>query len=238
MNVRGPLGYQRTLLLDRVLEGMAQDLLAHDDRLRGFTVQVRFDGGVAHLDGELSTLEELQLLRELLLRHVPVFAVWDRVRVAGRKPIILDLGCGDTKQYPDNVGVDRRPGKAVNVLADLRRGLPFQDESVDQVFAVHVLEHLPDYIALLDEVHRVLRPGGVLHVMAPDWTHVNSVADPTHLRLFDVQTFKYLCSPQHTERCWYPLIVSSDGASVFADLVPVKAGQAAADALRMARFFD
>jgi SAM-dependent methyltransferase len=126
----------------------------------------------------------------------------------------------------------------VDVVADLVDGVPLEDESVDQVFAVHVLEHLPDYLPLLAECHRILRPGGVLHVLAPWWRHVNAVADPTHVRLVDVQTFKHLCRPDRVERCWYPLMVTRDDSTVFADLMPVKAGLRPADERRMARFFD
>jgi SAM-dependent methyltransferase len=234
----GPAGSHRRALADRVLAAVAGELLKHDDRVSGLDVDVRFDGGVAHLTGAVARADDLTCLRELLGRLAGVHGVWDRVRVDGRVPRILDLGCGATKQYPESAGIDRLPAAGVDVVADLARGLPVADSSADRVFAVHILEHLLDYVSVLDECHRVLRPGGVLHVMSPDWRHVNAVADPTHLRLFDMQTFKHVCVPRAGVRCWYPLLVSSDGASVFADLVPVKDGDEPADEARLARFFD
>jgi SAM-dependent methyltransferase len=212
-------------------------LLEHDPRTRELDVRVRFDQGVAHLTGEVARLDELRLVRRLLGTLHGVQAVWDRVRVAGREPVVLDLGCGDTVQYDTNIGVDRRPSKAVTVVADLRYPLPFEDESADALFTVHVLEHLPDYLPLVAECHRVLRPGGVLHVMAPWWQHVNAVADPTHVRLFDVQTVKGICAGAAGYPRWYPLHVSCDGATVLADLAPVKGDQPPADDVVMARFF-
>ncbi len=227
----------RLAAIDRHLDSTVRDLLDHDHRTAGLPVDVRFDQGVAHLAGELDSHENLMLIRRLIGRVAGVHAVWDRVRVAGREPCVLDLGCGDTTQYDTNIGVDCRPAKGVSVVADLRYGLPFTDSSVDQIFTVHVLEHLLDYLPLLDECHRVLRPHGVLHLMAPWWRHVNAVADPTHLRLFDVQTVKSVCNRSDGSPRWQPLHVSCDGASVLADLAPVNGDRREVDDHAMARFF-
>ncbi len=229
---------RRRELIDRDLEEAAADLLDHDPRLRPLDVMVRFDGGVAHVDGRVAAAADLALLRELLGRQAGVLAVWDRVRVGDAEPRVIDLGCGDVKQHPENLGFDVWPGPSVDVVSDLADGVPLADESVDQVFAVHVLEHLADYLPLLRECHRVLRPGGVLHVLAPWWRHVNAVADPTHVRLIDVQTFKYLCRPREPGPAWYPLLVSRDESTVFADLVPVKPPVEPPGERRLARFFD
>ena len=53
---------------------------------------------------------------------------------------------------------------------DLGRRLALPDRSVDFVFGEHVIEHLPERRAerLLGELHRVLRPGGVLRLTTPD----------------------------------------------------------------------
>ncbi len=228
---------RRFAAIDRHLDSAVQDLLEHDRRTAGLDIGVRFDQGVAHLTGELAGYDELTLVRELVGRLAGVHAVWDRVRVAGHDPVILDLGCGDTTQYGTNVGVDCRNAKAVGVIADLRSGLPFADDSADQIFTVHVLEHLPDYLPLLDECHRVLRPHGVLHLMAPWWRHVNAVADPTHVRMFDVQTVKGICARLDGAPRWQPLHASCDGASVLADLAPLKGDRREVDDLAMGRFF-
>lgn len=53
---------------------------------------------------------------------------------------------------------------------DLRKGIPFPDESADVVYHSHVLEHIdreavPGFLA---EIHRVLKPGGVHRIVVPD----------------------------------------------------------------------
>jgi SAM-dependent methyltransferase len=61
---------------------------------------------------------------------------------------------------------EHHPG-VETVVADAQQRLPFDDESFDRVVAIHVLEHLPDLPAALDEIRRVLRPGGRLSVVIP-----------------------------------------------------------------------
>jgi SAM-dependent methyltransferase len=214
------------------------DLAKHDDRLGRLAVEVRFDRGVAHLTGEVADPADLRLVRQLVGQLDGVLAVWARVRVGGLAPVVLDLGCGPAKQYPDNLGLDLRLAPGVDAVADLSRSLPIADDSVDVIFTVHILEHLIDFLVLVDECHRVLRPGGVLHVMSPWWGHVNAVADPTHVRLLDVQTIKGICQrPPGTPR-WYPLHAGCDGASIFADLTPLGPDDPAPEASHLARFFD
>lgn len=229
---------QRLRAIDGFLTDAFADLVKHDDRLGGLAVEVAFDRGVAHLTGEVADARELRLLRQLIGRLDGVLAVWSRVRVAGRDPVVLDLGCGGAKQYADNIGFDLRLTAGVDVQADLGRSLPVADDSVDVIFTVHILEHLIDFLPLVDECHRVLRPGGTLHVMSPWWGHVNAVADPTHVRLLDVQTIKGICRrPPGTPR-WYPLHAGCDGASIFADLTPLTADDPEPTASHLARFFD
>jgi len=51
--------------------------------------------------------------------------------------------------------------------------LPFDDNSVDYVFSSHLLEHLfhEDALRLLEEIHRILKPGGWVRICVPDLVH-------------------------------------------------------------------
>lgn len=53
------------------------------------------------------------------------------------------------------------------VVGDCQYALPYDDAFFDRVVVVHVLEHLPDLPSCLDQVHRVLKPGGILSVVLP-----------------------------------------------------------------------
>jgi ubiquinone/menaquinone biosynthesis C-methylase UbiE len=53
------------------------------------------------------------------------------------------------------------------VVADCEQRLPWDDDSFDRVLAIHLLEHLYNLPAALDEVARVLRPDGLFSVVIP-----------------------------------------------------------------------
>ena len=70
-------------------------------------------------------------------------------------PLSLDVGCGRNKR-PGAIGVDSNRNTAADVVADIDRGaLPFRDNSFEQVWLVHVIEHVADVVATVEEVHRV-----------------------------------------------------------------------------------
>lgn len=56
------------------------------------------------------------------------------------------------------------------IVHDLRKGIPFGDNSVDAVYHSHFLEHLDRESAplFLTEVKRVLKPGGIHRIVVPD----------------------------------------------------------------------
>jgi SAM-dependent methyltransferase len=56
---------------------------------------------------------------------------------------------------------------ATTLVADCQDRLPFDDGSFDRVLAIHVLEHLPDLPAALDEVARVVTSDGCFVAVIP-----------------------------------------------------------------------
>jgi SAM-dependent methyltransferase len=57
-------------------------------------------------------------------------------------------------------------GRGVDLAADLR-ALPFEDASIELIFASHVLEHIDEDRKALSEIARVLRPGGIAVLPVP-----------------------------------------------------------------------
>ncbi|WP_413432513.1 class I SAM-dependent methyltransferase [Crateriforma spongiae] len=82
---------------------------------------------------------------------------------------LLNVGCGRCI-HPDWTNIDMVAHAPSVIEHDLRRGLPFSDDSFDGIYSSHVLEHLTPASAdaMLAECRRVLRPGGVLRIVVPD----------------------------------------------------------------------
>jgi SAM-dependent methyltransferase len=80
--------------------------------------------------------------------------------------IILSLGSGIKRIRPDVINIDFYPFKNVDILADIPH-LPFADNSVDAVINEFVLEHVQNPAAIIAEIKRVLKPGGLVYIGAP-----------------------------------------------------------------------
>lgn len=92
------------------------------------------------------------------------------------------------------VNHDREARKGVDVAHDLERTpLPWADGEFDLILASHVLEHVVNYLPLLRDLHRILKPGGILVVKVPEFPCRAAVADPTHVRYFVPESFFHLC---------------------------------------------
>jgi len=135
-----------------------------------------------------TNLERQELLAEQLMERTRHFL---RGVSLAEGAEILDLGCGlgeTTKllagHFPNAkvTGIDRDTGlleiakkknppaaSSVKFLhADATR-LPFADHSFDLVFARYLLLHLENPMAVLEEMKRVCRPGGIVFAQEPDF---------------------------------------------------------------------
>ena len=79
----------------------------------------------------------------------------------------LNLGCG--KDYrKDFINVDS--DKPADVLHNLNTfPYPFKENSVDFIFASHIVEHLKDPELALKEMNRILKKGGILEIKVPHY---------------------------------------------------------------------
>jgi len=106
-----------------------------------------------------------------------------RARLPAFKGRVIDLGCGvrpferDILQYVDEyVGVDwgdTLHDLKADIVADLNKAIPIEDDSVDHVVSFEVMEHLCEPQAMLSEALRILRAGGSITVSVPFqwWVH-------------------------------------------------------------------
>jgi hypothetical protein len=102
----------------------------------------------------------------------------------------LNLGCCDAP-LAGFVNVDRVAGPGVDVLVDLRNPWPCADDSVDHIRAWDVIEHLPDKIHTMNEIWRVLAPGGTAEIVVPTTDGSGAFQDPTHTSFWNRRSFLY-----------------------------------------------
>ena len=94
----------------------------------------------------------------------------------------LDIGCGKNKKE-GYIGIDQFPMEGVDLVLDIRKEkLPYEDNEVDEVHASHFLEHLTaeERVSMLNEIYRVLKPGGTVTIITPHWASNRAYGDFTH----------------------------------------------------------
>lgn len=82
-------------------------------------------------------------------------------------PLRIDIGCGGAKRE-GFVGLDNVPGPQVDFVLDLTKDrFPFEDETVDEVFSSHFLEHIRAPFHVLKEISRVCKDGAKIEFWTP-----------------------------------------------------------------------
>lgn len=149
----------------------------------------------------------LHLTRRTLDRHAP--------RPEGRPAVMLDMGCG-TGMFLERQGQERKTfgldfsrealsftrQRGLNrlVCGDSQQ-LPFRDEGFDIVTAFDLIEHVDRDDSLVSEVHRILRPGGILLSTVPVHPSLWSEHDVAlhHKRRYRRREFEGLFDPSRWE---------------------------------------
>ncbi|MCX7605891.1 MAG: class I SAM-dependent methyltransferase [Bacteroidia bacterium] len=104
----------------------------------------------------------------------------------------LNLGSGEFPK-PGFINVDYYSFTPPDVCHDLNVfPYPFEDNAFDLVESDHCLEHLKDPFAVMREIHRITKPGGIVRIRVPHFSRGFTHAD--HKRGFDV-TFPYYFDP-------------------------------------------
>ena len=121
-------------------------------------------------------------------------------------PHILHVGAG-LRKIKGAVTLDINPGLTPDVVWDLNQfPYPFGDNTFDIVVCEHVLEHLQHVISVMEELHRVSKPGGKVWVRVPHYSSLNFNTDPTHTHSFSSRSFNYLCLDHDELRYGYSTV--------------------------------
>jgi predicted SAM-dependent methyltransferase len=107
----------------------------------------------------------------------------------------LVIGTGvDWKKQDGVIGLDIIPEFNPDIVRDILRGLPFADETFDEVEIHHVLEHVTGHLAckptdnfdfVINEIYRVLKIGGIANFEMPYWKAEMAVESAGHVRFFN-----------------------------------------------------
>lgn len=125
----------------------------------------------------------------------------------------LDIGCGSKPRNPygrknifavDIYESSELPANVTFKQANLFTSkIPFDDNSFDSVSAYDFLEHVPrvlsseggqtrlPFVMLMNEVWRVLKPGGMFYAIMPVYPHQDLFKDPTHVNFMTDETHEY-----------------------------------------------
>jgi SAM-dependent methyltransferase len=113
-----------------------------------------------------------------------------------KEKLILDLGCGNKKRT-GTIGVDFNSRTDADIIHDLNVfPYPFDDCSIDMVYIDNTLEHLDNVIRVMEEIYRIVKPGGRVKVIVPYFRSLWAFIDPTHTHYFTVDSFSYY-DPNH-----------------------------------------
>ena len=130
----------------------------------------------------------------------------------------LDLGCGETPRNPfqatELFGVDRRKDLGIRIKqADLSIDpIPFEDNTFQYCTAFDFLEHIPkiswpngkaknSFFEVMNEIYRVLKPGGLFMHSTPAFPSKEAFQDPTHVNIITEDTIPdYFCRPNNWGR--------------------------------------
>lgn len=112
------------------------------------------------------------------------------------KPVSIDLGSGPRK-LPGVFGFDLYLREGVDVVCDLERDLPIKADAVDVMLCSHVMEHIRNFVPLMEEIYRVCRDGAEVRISVPYYTSKGAFRDPTHVRYFTEDTFQHFEPPTY-----------------------------------------
>lgn len=128
--------------------------------------------------------------------------------------LLVELGCGPNKR-PGHIGIDRLALPGVDIVADLNHGLPWLDDnSVDEIYAKSLLEHIDQLELLMAEIWRVLKPGGRFRLFVPHFSNPAYYSDYTHSRFFGLYSFEYFTRRQEYFRRKVPAFYQSSSGFV------------------------
>lgn len=118
-----------------------------------------------------------------------------------REKIILELGCGNSKQFENSIAIDLVDLNGVDIVCDLNLGFPFiPDNSVDEIHSSHFMEHVSDFGFMIKEIYRILKPNGKNFMKVPHFSNPYFYSDYTHKNHFGIYSLSYFSKSNYYKR--------------------------------------
>lgn len=124
----------------------------------------------------------------------------------------LNLGCGYRKKK-GYVNIDARKDVNPDEVVDVSKGLPYKDNSIDEIRAYDFLESVdPDKtIFVIEEIYRVLKPGGKFEHFTPSTDGRGAFMDPTHRSWWNINSWLYFMNDEY--RALYGITAKFEGVN-------------------------
>lgn len=107
---------------------------------------------------------------------------------------VLSIGCGNRASEAGLIRLDISPDVNPDVVWNLDDlPYPFETSYFDQIECFDVIEHINSIPKTLEEIHRILKPNGILKITTPHYSCSNSFTDPTHRYHLSYFSFDYFC---------------------------------------------
>jgi len=118
----------------------------------------------------------------------------------------LNLGCG--KNYRDGwINLDYNTAYKTDIIWDINKfPYPFKKEEFDYVYCSHILEHVNNIFKTLNEIERILKKEGILHIIVPHFSNGNGYNDLSHKRFFGWFTFSQIIEGYYNKKFNFKII--------------------------------
>lgn len=113
----------------------------------------------------------------------------------------LNIGSGHSR-LDGFTNLDRSSTVGADIVFDLEDchfgvSIPLETDSVEEFLASHVFEHITNLLPVVQELHRIAKPGAKLIARVPYGSSDIAFEDPTHRRQFFLNSFSYFGQPAY-----------------------------------------
>lgn len=116
------------------------------------------------------------------------------------------MSCRASPNWENLVTLDHFENHNPDIVYDLEKiPLPFEDNSIEEIHAYEVLEHLGRqgdwkfFFSQWSDFWRMLKPNGLFFATVPMYTSVWALGDPSHTRVLPVECLTFLSQPAYEQ---------------------------------------